>query len=488
MDWAPVVEPFIEGLCLDDFEYDIPWPENSGPPTVLRYQGGNFDHFELQTDDDWKTWFESDVFKSDAPGNESSSGDQSSGFHVLLSPRVESLSIKMLSPAAEVPRPHYYLPFSLPRWAKITGAFRLHRAILYATKNNKTSYTFHRHAHGHRTNTLELHTAVAASYERPYSFSLSCTYFKNRKLSLAVLYSCDSNQVSRVAELLEASPEVASHPWLIAGVFAELQLNRMQALVDRVHLDSDPNNHQILLPLLDSLSKSQLWERYDVVLKVVTSAKETEEEVRTTRAQLKQIADKFAEEKRRWEEQLGSKNGAEQTDKQDDCLEDADRFINRFRDIDMELNCLMTQCRVAAEQQIQAGGMLQSELSRREAVAGRVQAKLGTFLAQIATFYLPVTSVATIFAVPAFKFENRWLDTNFRPVDDAPSSPSSSADSTKPVFSGYAIIYLLISVSMTAITMIAFFYAKRHATYDKDDDKAVRLAEEGQGRWISVSP
>ena len=47
MDWAPVVEPFVEGLHLEDFRYNIPAAERAEKPggrgvpcfpTVLSYQ------------------------------------------------------------------------------------------------------------------------------------------------------------------------------------------------------------------------------------------------------------------------------------------------------------------------------------------------------------------------------------------------------------------------------------------------------------------
>ncbi|KAK3305298.1 uncharacterized protein B0T15DRAFT_493474 [Chaetomium strumarium] len=477
MDWAPVIDPFINADYLDDFVYGKSRTEDSAPLTVLRYQGSKFEPILLETESDWKKWLqESNIFTS---------SDQVSGFHVLLSPRIEPLQIPGCPP---VPFPHYHLPFSRDWWDTITKTFKLHRAIIHSTTYNKCHSTLLRYRDNGTNQDLELHTAVAAAYHRPGSFSLSCTYFEDSKLSLAVLYGCDFRQTMRVTELLETSPEVASHPWLMVGVFAELQLNRMQDLVRIVHELCDPSRNGILLDLKES--RRAVWQRYEDLLDSILKAKEVEEEVQVTRAQLKEMADRFAkkkdrtekrrEEQKRWE-QWANKDAAssfplEDNDLQDDHLEAADRFINRFRDIDMELNSLMTQCRVAAERQTQAGQMFMSEISRREAAASRVQAKQSTFLATIATLYLPITSVATIFAVPAFKFENWWVDTSFQPVN---------GEATKPVFSGYAIIYIVLSIFMTGITFLAYLFAKWRTTSDDDGDGAA-LAEEGQGRRTSM--
>jgi hypothetical protein len=133
-----------------------------------------------------------------------------------------------------------------------------------------------------------------------------------------------------------------------------------------------------------------------------------------------------------------------------------------------------------------------SEMSRQEAVAGRRKAGQSAFLALIATIFLPMTSVAvslaadavsthrcsphsqTIFAVPAFKFENYWLDGRFSPVNgsaggNGTGTPSPS-DSPKPVFSGYGIIYILISVSLTCVTVLAYLRAKRRFAREDDDE------------------
>jgi hypothetical protein len=250
----------------------------------------------------------------------------------------------------------------------------------------------------------------------------------------------------RVAELLETSPEVASHPWLMVGVFAELQLSRMQDLVDEVHYLCDQNQHKMLLRLNANQPGWQVWDLYNKLLNSVSKAREVEEEVQVTRAQLKAMADRFAKKREQWQKREGGEWPVEQMTLADDHpaplrrvreqadpwevrLEQADRFINRFRDIDVELNGLMTQCRVAAEQQTQVGEMVsfshayQSLLSRsprdvkavcwltriqfmsevarfmsqiagEEARASRVQASKSNYLATIATLYLPITSVA----------------------------------------------------------------------------------------------
>ncbi len=94
----------------------------------------------------------------------------------------------------------------------------------------------------------------------------------------------------------------------------------------------------------------------------------------------------------------------------------------------------------------------------------------------------------TVFAVPAFKFDNQWLDGLFRPVNDSDASTSADGsspfDTLKPVFSGYGVVHILISAFMTGITLGAYFWAKRRRDEDEHvyDDEQVAFAKREQGQ------
>ena len=102
----------------------------------------------------------------------------------------------------------------------------------------------------------------------------------------------------------------------------------------------------------------------------------------------------------------------------------------------------------------------------------------------------------TVFAVPAFKFDNQWLDGLFRPVNDSDASTSadgsSPSDTLKPVFSGYGVVYILISAFMTGITLGAYFSAKRRRDEDEHvyDDEQVGFAkrEQAETPWLPPLP
>lgn len=242
-----------------------------------------------------------------------------------------------------IPMAHNNLPFSRSKWEKVTNAFLIHKVILF-TRRNRCQSTYLACKQGHTD--VEVHTAVSAPYNQPGSISMSCTYFSKPKLSLAVIYGCDSNQLRRVTRLLRESPEVATHPLLMVGIFAELQLNRIENLVMSTNRDSDTNirafeNHW-------SSNKSLMIRELNNRLRNgVLKANEAAEEIRAAKAQLKEMADRFEDQKGLWK--------TWQTTQGNDNALVADRFKCRFGEIDVELDGKMMHCRLAADRQTQIG-------------------------------------------------------------------------------------------------------------------------------------
>jgi hypothetical protein len=75
-----------------------------------------------------------------------------------------------------------------------------------------------------------LFTAVMSS-QWLNNIAISSTHFSKSRLTLAVVYGCNEEQMERIQRLLKGSPEVRAHPFLMAGVFAELQRDRVEDLV-----------------------------------------------------------------------------------------------------------------------------------------------------------------------------------------------------------------------------------------------------------------
>jgi len=235
----------------------------------------------------------------------------------------------------------------------------------------------------------------------------------------------------------------------------------MEEVVSRVHTYCDFNTRVFALnwdPNRATLIKNLSLRLRDGIIK----SREAEEEMRTVRAQLKEIADRIADQERAWTAWAPPAGAEGPAGPNTPAI--LNRFKGRFKEIDNEIDGLMSQCRTTAEAQQYTSDLIVSEISRLEARASRRQGMQSKFLAMIATIFLPMTSVATIFAVPAFKFENDWLDIRFRPANASESrdgSSSSPSDPPNPVFSGYGIIFIVISVCLSCFTYYAYLSATK---------------------------
>ncbi len=76
----------------------------------------------------------------------------------------------------------------------------------------------------------------------------------------------------------------------------------------------------------------------------------------------------------------------------------------------------------------------------------------------------------TIFAVPVFKFDNWWVDYHFQPVNTtADDGGSSTPSDSGPVFSGYGVLFLVISNLLTCLTVGLYFrHKRRHDEADRE--------------------
>jgi len=81
------------------------------------------------------------------------------------------------------------------------------------------------------------------SYSWRHDLALSATHLCDNGLTFAVIYGCSDQQTKNIIHRLQNSGDAVSHPLLIAGIFAELErerlLNRVEGLVDRFLLRTE---------------------------------------------------------------------------------------------------------------------------------------------------------------------------------------------------------------------------------------------------------
>ncbi|KAK0615642.1 hypothetical protein B0T17DRAFT_538680 [Bombardia bombarda] len=384
-----------------------------------------------------------------------------------LSARVKGTTVDKESWQAELS----CLPFSADIWTRITRSFKIHNVVFKAISSARC-YSTHLHKQ-EEAGVIEMYTATMSTMF-PGNLAISSTYFKDSRLTKAVIYGCNSRQMERVEKLLRESPEVKDNPLLMVGVFAELQRDVLDELVLSTLISCDENIG--IFSLSDDNKTKRTREHMNAIRDCHNKAKMVEEEVRETKTQLQGMI-KYIRE--------FSGNSTDATPRTTAEVESptvgaagqplptapvgggqggsplpwpisdySSRFERRFQELDIEFEGMIARCRTSLEQLIYTRELFVAELSLDETKRAGQQATVSTAIAVAALIYLPTTAVATVFATPVFDFSNYWYDLHWNPPANSSSSSSSDDSSDKPVLSGYFWIYLALSLGLTFVTVV----------------------------------
>ncbi|KAI1853179.1 hypothetical protein JX266_001885 [Neoarthrinium moseri] len=156
-------------------------------------------------------------------------------------------------------------------------------------------------------------------------------------------------------------------------------------------------------------------------------------------------------------------------------------FQERFNDIISRLEGLSAKCRINVEGISFTTDIIRSELARQEANTSAQNTSFGTAISFVALIYLPMTAIATIFAMPIFKWENDWKDIRLQSIrqDKLNSTDAYSGEDEVqlPVVSGYIWVYLIIGVSSTVITFVVFTWHLRDIMFPRIKRRWVKFTE-----------
>ncbi|KAK4175149.1 hypothetical protein QBC36DRAFT_28364 [Triangularia setosa] len=373
----------------------------------------------------------------------------SSGYHILLcgAPAPHSIAEN------KFPARLYYLPSSLPRWQRITKSFHLHdeinNAILKSIDGGRATYLVH--------NSLRTYTAAMSwdesHWDNTNNLAISSIHFEKLNLTVAVIFGCSRHQMERVEQLLAMSPEVKSHPLLTVGLFAELHKDRMRDIVMRAVGECDAAIMQLGL----NQNSPPVAKRDFMLSKRLRDfrfrTKMAEEEVRTTKGLLQKMIAQV-------EEEHALRNFQDDAD----FAVSTRRFRQRFAELEIEFETMMARCRMTFDDMTYSEDLLMTEILSHDAERARDQAKVSTVIAFVAMLYLPITTVATNFAMPVFSFANDWRDIYFRETDaDKP-----------PVLSSYFWVYLIVSVTLTAFTVFSWWHYTKSTSREQKRKKALK--------------
>ncbi|KAI2603725.1 hypothetical protein GGR54DRAFT_622107 [Hypoxylon sp. NC1633] len=498
MDWLPDSDLFIAPNRFDTFEY-VTEPLRKGQhcQVIQNFrleEGKDAETPDLKDAAGWTVWLQKLGFVSNTDSNKDRFTIDRlprDGFRILCIPQAEDLKLA----GGQIQHSTYTdLPVVEANWKKVAKAFYLPGHFPKLVARNQSSVISiartHTFSEGqHATERLWMHTAViprpkdvdSKAKSNPDNadsfadddadpFAIAATHFEGRHFTAAVMFGCSNHQIDRMRKLVNTWKEAKGHPLLMLGIYAELQLDRLNAVVgerDRAY--------ETLIKKVGYEAERKSKDRFGwELIKEVRSTREVsmkvQEEVNATKLQLRKACDSALKTLETPKDQR--QTDQRQTDQMPEYQRPTDQrtsdttnlFSERFNDIITSFDGLSARCRIIVEGISFTTDIIRSELTRQEAQTSAKNSKSATAISLVAMIYLPVTTMATIFAMPIFQWSNDWRDWRYRPVDDGNQSSDGSQEDPSnatmvPVVSGYIWLYISISTILTLVTIFGFrFY------------------------------
>ncbi|KAI8627376.1 hypothetical protein F5Y19DRAFT_442861 [Xylariaceae sp. FL1651] len=390
------------------------------------------DSFVLDSDN-WDKWVQEHLNLHCSPMN---------GYCILFIPRAADAE------GFDKPVPSYFtsLPISRDKWDEISSSLYIPGHYARVIERGVSSVVSISHTHNGANHQGRQWKQVGTTTPTAIKgFAFASTHFESRRFTYAVMVGCSDDQIVNVKRLVSLFRDSNEHPLLMLGIFAELELRRLEDLIRlqkkdyidlKARLDGEPHIQN---------APQFSWDMIQEVLKTRDKFQDIEEEVEIAKRQLEKVCIRQADLLR--EEYEKYKNGhAEETN-----LKVSQLFSERFHDILSRLDGLSAQCRLRVESISFWTELIRSELARQEAKKTAQNTRVGTLIALVALVYLPITGVATVLGMPIFGWMNDWKNLSFQSVinngqssGSLPNSGSAGATGTGlPVVSGYIWPYAL---------------------------------------------
>ncbi|KAI0593287.1 hypothetical protein F4775DRAFT_578469 [Biscogniauxia sp. FL1348] len=470
MDWLSDSDPFIAPNNFDLFDYEFRVRNIGQVCTVIQNLGLNPDEdatkLALNDSQCWQRWMESfPMFVWDANQRNFTIADlPEDRFSILCVPQAEQIRLEngyQRSAYTDLPLDEV----SWDYWQKVARAFHLpgHFPKLAMRKQTSATCIARTIYFSGDQEKLWMHTAVTNPDFDEGSFAMAATHFEKKNLTLAVMFGCSDDQIMRIQGLVNTSEGAKKHPLLMLGIYAELQLDRLVAMVEKSYKEYEKLVEDLERQLAGDVEERNpfSWKTIREVRLTREAGKKVEAEVETTKLQLSKACSSALQTLESLNDSASTETAATTE------AETTNIFSERFNDIATRLDGLSARCRNIVEGITFTTEIITSELSRQDSQTSTANSKFATGISLVAMIYLPLTTMATIFAMPIFQWSNDWRDWRYLPVDDGngsstTSDPSSPNDTmSPPVVSGYVWIYLSISIGLTLITYFGFrFYIR----------------------------
>ncbi|KAK0610877.1 hypothetical protein B0T14DRAFT_570807 [Immersiella caudata] len=362
----------------------------------------------------------------------------------------------------------------LPRSAFTDLALALWKKHMESTSSNTAGRQKHYAGDSQKRSTLFLAYSARMSTSLPADLALSTTFIPSMQHSYSIVYGCNPTQMRGTERRLRSAGRYMSHPLLLAGIFAELERERLIAevdgLVDKFAASSsipedakwDPNSTQIRDYFTNCIKSRNLVDQIKAVKRQLVSFLE---ELAVLDAQWQEELETLPP-KAPFDDEKRQPNDTRQ--RLHNALETGQRIKRRLSDISVEYDEKIDECEMIAQNLPLAMQTVWNQTSRQEFIINTRIAKANNTIALetkrestqmrsialLTMVYLPMSCVASIFSTSLFNF-----------------SPSEG----ESVVSRYIWVLVGLSLGLTAITMAIWHVTTNRESKREAERKDIQL-------------
>jgi hypothetical protein len=302
--------------------------------------------------------------------------------------------------------------------------------------------------------------------------AISTTFIPEKRHTYSVVYGCSPTQLRGIERRLRSAGRYMSHPLLLAGIFAELERERLIAAVDAL-VDK--------FALTSNITEQAKWDPTSTQIRdyftTCIQSRNLADQVKAVKRQLVPFIEELTVLDNQLHEDLQyvgfgakSKRPRAEDEKQRllNALETGQRIKRRLSDISVEYDDKIDECEMMAQNLPLAMQTVWNQTSRQEFIINARIAKANNAIALetkrestqmrsialLTMVYLPMSCVASIFSTSLFNF-----------------SPGEG----ESVVSRYIWVLVGLSLGLTAVTMLIWHFTTNRESRREAARKDIRL-------------
>ncbi|KAK0711718.1 hypothetical protein B0H67DRAFT_586158 [Lasiosphaeris hirsuta] len=303
------------------------------------------------------------------------------------------------------------LPMPEARFGPILRELPVHGHLIQVLGRQTSSYSSVAKFGG---NLLWTGLCASATQDGPSSLAYSSIYHANQSSICAIFFGCNWLDRLFATERLGQWSAARRHPLLVPCLFLELQRERLDRVIEQLIDRAEAANDQ-LLALREAHRNAVPPELSNRLNDLRRSSLVLQSELECITREVEKITTFIAGE--------SGPGGALNDAAGEDFVRYTKRFETRLREMCAFYQDRATSCQINVETAVRGNEMLMKDIADRHEKAVRG-------LSFVAMVYLPMSALATIFAMPVFDFKADWKDFRGHPANTSDEKPKDGGSAT----------------------------------------------------------